>query len=428
MRSILHVTGASARILTSVLVLGLSFGGGGCRGCRKETASGPSPTNDAQNDIREGACAPDKTEPWPDPTYVEPTGQTPFGVYARGSPHALHKVGTVAFVALHPKIYVLDPAGPRSLVPLPSKTAAADPVIEVIAGREESLVAEIDKPRHYSGPSEVRERAYLEGGRWRVTPLERREAGYRVLTWADGRPLVVHDDRMTWLAPSEPAPLDLGLKSERCAVGSFRFIDGAEILGDATYVFGRSCSDASLHVMRFDKGSLHGEAASAFPFDFYSTKLAIHADDERFAAADCPSQTGCYARFGPKGWERAEGPPITPRSLAYAKDGVLWLVVGGDGDVGSASAHGKVGPSPLGEVHRRGPKDREWMRVPLPHAPIGDGWNEMRFVAEKVVTSREEVWVSGFWFYVRKPKSTLLQTKRRWALLRLGHQGAAAEL
>jgi hypothetical protein len=112
-------------------------------------------------------------------------------------------------------------------------------------------------------------------------------------------------------------------------------------------------------------------------------------------------------------------------SVDYAASGAAWVVVGKTGTFYGGSSGS--GPAPVGEVHRR-VDGGEWERIALPHEAIGDGWVEKRFVAEAVATPGTEVYVSGFWYYTRKPTSVRVQIKRRWALLRLDYHGPAVEL
>jgi hypothetical protein len=140
--------------------------------------------------------------------------------------------------------------------------------------------------------------------------------------------------------------------------------------------------------------------------------------------------SGWHRIASPKDPESALAPRnsitgIPPLSVDYAASGAAWVVVGKNGDFYGASSGS--GPAPVGEVHRR-VDGGEWGRIALPHEAIGDGWVEKRFVAQAVATPGAEVYVSGFWYYTRKPKPDRVQTKRRWALLRLDYRGPSVEL
>ena len=357
-------------------------------------------------------------------------------------PAVLVRVGTT-WILYDEHLHFFELA-PEGLRPLPSVAPSSLPaiesgkvwVVESLAGPVASLVVDLDVRRGYTSPTDARTRLVLTGGAWQVERAGATAKVYiRTLTWADGRVLDVSEEGRWWRSPRAPALVDLGAPPADC--GKPAFLDDTVIVGNTTYVFGRTCVDSSPdYVARF-VGSERGEPVSFVPFTLYQPLHAVsRTGDILIAAAGCPGENGarefvqgCYALKDAAGWHRVAGPKdpesrwatintitgIPPVSVEYAANSAAWVVVGKDGDFYGGA--GGSGPTPVGEVHRR-IGNSEWERVALPHDPIGDGWVEKRFVAQAVAVPGNEVYVSGFWYYSLKPTPDRVRIKRRWALLR----------
>lgn len=136
-------------------------------------------------------------------------------------------------------------------------------------------------------------------------------------------------------------------------------------------------------------------------------------------------QEVCLSHFDGEKWSRIEAPHRLPlQSIAVTRDETIWMVTGIDATANSTSyleaINGRCPPRPVGEL-RRWRSDRCWQRIRLPDSPVTlAGWTYLRFVpCEVAAQAPEDVWISGYWYFVRKPSPRRLEIKKVGGLLHL---------
>lgn len=324
--------------------------------------------------------------------------------------------------------------------------------IEKIAGSwPDDLRLELDMKRVGTAPSSKRTSYRWSDGSWEVLNEPYSSAFIHHLPWAGDRILEVRRPffkskyTMKWIKGDGPLPTFAEPASSSDV--RYEFLNGSFVIGDETFVHGRSCinkhyvlenlqacKENKWVIDHFPAGSFQGEAMPP-PFkEYYGSDVIPISRNSWYAIGTCNfeeekgAREVCLSHFDGNTWSWIEAPHRMPlQRIEITRDETVWMVTGGDATAGMASFtvldYFSRPPMPVGEL-RRWQAGRCWQRLRLPDSPIQlEGWKYLRFVPMEVAAADvDDIWVSGYWYYVRRPSADRLEMKKVGGLLHLHHK------
>lgn len=397
---------------------------------------------------------PQLAEPWPGKgEYDTYGGNSPFSVVYKGKRLRLFRVEGGLLAVGFPFVGLIAGNKLHELPALPVVHADTFPhqwQVEKISGTwPDKLTLELDILRRGTAPSNKRTAYTWRDGGWEVQQVPLSNAFTVRLPWAGGRLLEVRTPylntsyHLTWIRGDGPLP-SFATPASSSDV-RYEFVDGSFVFGGDTFVYGRSCIDKhyvikDLQACReiryvidhFPAGSLQGKAIMPPPKEYYSPEIIPFNRDSWFAVGSCnfeEEKSGhevCLSHFDGKKWSWIEVPHKLPlQNIEITGEETLWMVTGIDATANASSRYFGYDdfqhpPQPVGELHRWR-QNRCWQRLRFPESPVQlKGWRYLRFVPLEVVALGEnDIWVNGFWYYVRRQATARLEMKKVGGLLHL---------